>query len=864
MSEAVAPAPAGLQSTARSTDSGGRLTEWRLALTFARRELRSGVAGFRIFILCLALGVTAIAAAGSTAEAFRQGLSSQARELLGGDLSMSIEGRLFTDAERAGFRARGPVTEMIRLRAMAQAPDGARRLVDLRGVDAAVPRVGEFGLEGAPTLAAATAPMNGLPGAAVEQALLDRLGLRVGDRFMAGSAPFRVGAVLTEEPDRLARGFALGPRVIVARDALLRAGLIEPGGLYGETVRVALPENADLVAATDGLREQFPGNAFRIRDRNDAAAGFRRMVTRIEWFLSFIGLAALVAGGLGVQGAVASYLETRKPSIAVLKALGASGRLVRDTYLIQIAVLAGLGVGAGLIVGAAAPFLIGAIAQDRLPVPALFALYPWPLVEAAAFGLFAAAAFSLAPLARARTTPPSSLFRRDLSGRLRLGPELIGAGLAVLGLASLTLATAPSRITALSMLGGVAASFVALWALGLAAIWIAKRLRRFARGPALVGLANLAGPRSAARTASPAIGLGVALLTSVVLIQSSLLAQITEQAPRTAPSLIFTEIPAARAAEFDRELTAVLGPLTPDRYRRAPFFTGRIVAVRGSAVNPADVPEERRWAFDADLQMSAIGPEPPDANMTEGRWWPANYAGPPQVILDEGFADDVDMRIGDTITLLVLGREIEARLAGWRQNEWGEFGTSFPVILNPGALAGANLQNVAIAMATPEQDSAALRRLGVSFPEVNVISVREQLETAEQLFEQLAWAVRGAAAIAGVAGLLVLAGALAAGARARAREAAILKVLGGVRLQVLTAYLVEYACVGLVAGFAGVGLGVLAAWPVVTQVFEAPWSVDWSGLGVIVGGVALVTALGGVLAALAALSQRPAPVLRAE
>ncbi len=862
MTEAVAqpgfaPAVAGRAPSRRAA-------EWRLALTFARRELRSGVAGFRIFILCLALGVAAIAAAGSTAEAFRRGLAGQARELLGGDLSMSVEGRLFTAAERAAFADRGPTTGMIRVRAMAQAPSGARRLVDVRGVDAAFPLVGRFGLEGAPSLAAAGAVVDGVPGAAVEQALLDRLNLRIGDRFLVGSAPFVVRAVLTEEPDRLARGFALGPRVIVSRQAVERAGLIEPGGLYGETVRVALPRTADLEASATDLRRQFPGNAFRIRDRNDAAAGFRRMVDRIEWFLSFIGLAALVAGGLGVQGAVSSYLETRKPSIAVLKALGASGRLVRDTYLLQIAVLAGLGVAAGMAVGAAAPFIIGWVAEDRLPIPALFALYPWPLAEAAAFGLCAAAAFSLAPLARARTTPPSSLFRRDLSGALKIGPETIGAALAALGLAALTLATAPSRITAAAMLGGVAWSFVVLWALGLAAVWAAKRLRRFARGPALVGLANLAGPRSAARTASPAIGLGVALLTSVVLIQSSLLAQITEQAPRTAPALIFTEIPAARAAAFDAEVAAALGPLTPDRWRRAPFVTGRITRVRGAPVNPADVPEDRRWVFDADLSLSAIGPEPPDARMTEGRWWPADYRGPPLVILDEDFADDIRLKLGDSVTLLVLGREIEARLAGFRQNEWGEFGTSFPVILNPSALAGANLQNVAIAMATPAQESAVLRRLGVSFPEVNVISVRDQLQTAERLFEQLAWAVRGAAAIAAAAGLLVLAGALTAGARARAKEAAILKVLGGVRAQVLTAYLVEYACVGLIAGLAAAGLGVLAAWPVVTQVFEAPWSVDWSGLGLIIAGVALVTGLGGVGAAFAALSQRPAPVLRAE
>lgn len=841
-----------------------RLQELRLAATFAGRELRAGVRGFRIFILCLALGVAAIAAAGSTAEAFRQGLAGQSRELLGGDLSASIESRLFTDQERAAFNAQGRTTSLIRLRAMAQAPNGNRRLVDVRGVDDAYPLVGAFGLDGAPSLEAAVAVRDGLPGAAVEPLLIERLGVRLGDRLLLGDVPVVIRAVLREEPDRLSRGFALAPRVMISRDALVASGLVEPGGLYGETIRIALPTNAPLDPAMETLRRTAGDNTFRIRDRNDAAAGFRRLVDRLQWFLSFIGLAALVAGGLGVQGAVANYLESRKTSIAVLKAVGASGALARDTYLLQIAVLAGVGVLGGLIVGALVPFVIGAIAGTSLPIPALFALYPAPLLQAGAFGFLAAAAFSLGPLARARTTPPSSLFRRDLTGPLRFGPETIVAALSFVGLAVMAVLASPTPEIAASLLAGTAAAFVALWLLGRVAVVAAKRLRRFAKGPVRVGLANLAGPRSAARTASPAIGLGVALLTAVVLIQSSLLAQITVEAPRSAPSVILTDIPGDRVAAFDQAAAAAIGPLTPDRWRRAPFVTGRIVRVNGEVVRPDQIDERRRWAFDADLQMSAIGPEPDDSDMIQGEWWPDDYAGPPRVIIADRLAEQLQLEPGARITLLILGREVEATLQGVRELEWGRFGTSFPVILTPSALEGATLNNVAVGRLTPSEDAALTRALGASFPQVNVISVREQLEIAASLFDQLAWAVRGAAGVAGAAGLLVLAGALAAGAQARSREAAVLKVLGAVRGQVLTAYVVEYACVGLIAGLAGVGLGALAAWPVVTQVFDAPWSVDWSGLGLIIGGVALVTALGGLLAAFAALSKRPAPVLRAE
>jgi putative ABC transport system permease protein len=835
-----------------------------LALRFAARELRSGVKGFRIFLACLALGVAAIAAAGSTAEAFRQGLAAQAREILGGDLAIDVRQRDFTPAEREAFGRIGRTAYSAGAQAMAEAPSGERRLVELRGVGPGYPLAGTLALTGAPSLAAALAPGgDGAVGAAVEPALLDRLGLKLGDRFKVGDSAFIARAVLVSEPDRIGK-FALGPRVVTSLDAIQRSGLLQPGGLYAETVRIALPAGADPRAAVRGLRRALPGSGLDIRDRYDAAPGARRLIDRLEYFLGFIGLAALLAGGLGVYGAVSAYLETRKLSIAVLKALGAEGPLIRDTYLIQIGLLAGLGVGLGLAIGAAAPLAIGALARGQLPIPALFAVYPWPLAKAGLFGLLSAAAFSLEPLARARATPPAALFRRDLSGRAGWGPETIGAGLAGVGLAGLTVVTAPTPVTAVVMIAGVLAALGLLWALGRAAVALAARWRGAARGAVRLGLANLAGPRSAARTATPAIGLGVALLSAVVLIQSSLLAQVREVAPKSAPAVVFTEIPADRAAAFDAEVARAIGALEPDRYLRLPFATGRITALRGRPVDRRAIAPDQRWAFDNDISLSVIGAEPAGANIVRGRWWPADYTGPPLVAMDAQIARAGGLGAGDTITLSILGRDIDARIAALRKVDWGGFGPDVALVVDPHALEGAGLRNIALARMNKPQEQALTRALGADFPAVNVISVREQLEAADALFQRLALAVRGAAAVAALAGLLVLAGSIAAGAQARAREAAMLKVLGAARAQVLAAYGVEFGAVGLIAGAAGTALGAAAAWPVVTLVFQARWSVDWAGVAALVGGAAAITGAGGLLAALLALSRRPAPVLRAD
>ena len=834
-----------------------------LALRFAWRELRSGVAGFRIFLACLALGVAAIAASGSTAEAFRQGLASQAREILGGDVVFSVDQRRFTPEQRRAFDALGPISTSVRANGMAETASGERRLVDMRGVDAAYPLIGRVELSGAPDLQTALRTENGIPGAVVEQTLLDRLNLKLGDRFTVGATPLIARAVLVSEPDRLGRGFALGPRVITTVPVVERAGLLQPGGLFGEAVRIALPAGTDPKAVIAQVRKRFPEASLDARDRSEAAAGAGRLIDQLEYFLGFIGLASLVAGGLGVGGAVSAYLEGRKPSIATLKALGADGALIRDVYLIQIGALAALGVAIGLVAGAATPLIIRAFARDSLPIPALFAVYPEPLLRAAAFGGLAAAAFALAPLARARSTPPASLFRRELSGRLRPGPELAGAVLAGLGLAVLAVLTAPSRLAAAGLIGGTIVAFGLLWLLGRTATGMAGRLRGATRGAMRLGLANLAGPRSAARTASPAIGLGVALLAAVVLIQSSLLAQITDVAPRSAPSVVFTEIPGERSEAFDALVARRMNTPGPDRYRRAPLITGRITRLKGEAVDLEMIAQGERWAFDQDILLSALAGAPDDANVVSGQWWAADYSGPPQVAMSRDLAEGAGLKVGDTLTLQVLGREMDARIAALRRIDPGGFGSNFLIVLNAGAIQGANPRSVAIARATPAEERALTRDLGEAFAEVNVISVREQLESAARLFDRLALAIRGAAAVAGLAGLLVLVGAIASGVRERAREAAVLKVLGGSHRQILGAYLIEYSLVGAVAGLAGVALGAAGAWPIVTLVFKAHWSLDWGGIILLLAGATGLAGLAGGVAALHALSQRPAPVLRA-
>ncbi len=834
-----------------------------VAFRFAARELRSGISGFRIFLACLAVGVAALAASGSTAEAFRRGLASQSRAILGGDISASVVSRRFTGGEMAAFTRLGRTTDALQIRAMAEGPDGDRRLAEVRGVDDAFPLAGTVTLQGAPDLATALAPAGAVPGAAVDPRLLDRLHLRLGQTFLIGDVHFAVRAALKSEPDVLSRGFALGGAVLVRRTVLDRSGLIGAGDLFGETVRIALRPGLTLSGALDSLRP-VAADGVRLRDRTDAAGGLRRLIGQVQFFLGFIGLAALLAGGLGVSTAVTAYLETRRPSIAILKVLGAPGAMVRNIYGLQVGALALLGIAIGLAIGAASPFVLGAIAGHRLPIPILFALYPAPLLQAGAFGLLAAAAFGLGPLARARATPPAALFRRDLSGAAGFVLERAGQVLSACGLIGLAVVTAPTLAVAAGMVGAVVLSFALLLGVGRAAVQAAGRARVFTRGAVRLGLGNLSGPGSAARVATPAIGLGVGLLACLLLVQSSLLAAVREAAPRAAPSLVLTGIPADSVHALDGLMASAMGPLGSDRYRRTPFVTGRIVRVRGTDIDLKGISPRQRWAFDEDIGMTALAAPPPDADLVSGRWWPADYAGAPEVVLEQNVARAARLTVGDAITVSILGRDLEAHIAGLRKVEFGRFGASFPVVLDPASLAGANLREIVLARTTPRQDDVIVRTLGRVLPDVTIISVREQLQAIAGVFGQLAWATRGAAGVTALAGLLVLMGAISSTSRARAREAAILKVLGASRAQVLGAYLVEYGAVGLIAASSGVFAGVACAWPLVTLVLHAPWRSDLGSLALLLVTCSGLCAAAGLTGAATAITRRPAPILRGE
>ena len=836
-----------------------------LATRLARRELRGGLSGFRIFIACLALGVASIAGVGSVSTALTRGLAERGQEILGGDVDVRLLHREASADELAAISDGNLTSRTVEMRAMART-DISQSLVELKSVDGAYPLYGVMRLAPDISLGEALAERDGKFGAVAEPNLTARLGLKVGDTFKVGSATFVLRAEIAHEPDRIGDGFALGPRVMIAREALASTALVQPGSLVSNHYRVRRPDNevsqAAIKSFVDGLQTRFPDAGWRIQDRSDSAPSLRRFVERVALFLSFVGLTALVVGGVGVANAVKSYLDSKRDVIAIFKSLGASGALVFRLYLMQVMALALVGIVIGLGVGAAVPFLVDVLAGDLMPVPAALGLYPAPLVLAGAYGVLTALAFAIWPLARAREVPPTALFRDIIAPERKYPrPQYVAAVVVSLGvLAALAIYTAERPVFALWFVAGASAVFLVLRAAGLGVMSLAARVR-VRSAETRLALANLYRPGAATPAVMLSLGLGLTLLTTVSLIDGNLRGEIANDLPGRAPSFFFVDIQPDQLTDFEKLVASTKGI---EKFERVPMLRGRISAVKG--VPSADVKPAANaaWALQGDRGITYAVHKPDSAQIVSGDWWPADYRGELLVSFDDLLAQGLGLKLGDTITVNVLGREIEARIANTRAVDWQSMGINFIMIFSPGGLESAPHSELATVTMDEAGEADFERSVVAAFPNVTSVRVKQALDMISLVLEQFSLAVRATGLVTLASGVLVLAGAMAAGFRARLRDAVMLKVLGATRARILGIYVREYLVLGLATAVIAAFAGTVAAYAVVVQMMQLPWHFLPETLGLTILLATLATIGMGLAGTWGALSAPAARGLRGE
>ena len=836
---------------------------WGACWRIARRDLHRGFRGLRLLFVCLFLGVATLATIGGLTAAITGEIASKGQMLLGGDIEVAMSQREASRAEKSAFRRDGVVSETIRLRAMAQCA-GAQRaegagpsavLTELKGVDAAYPLYGALMLKGG-----RAGPMRAGE-LVIGQALADRLDVRPGDHLRYGTATFRIRDIISDEPDRMGEGFTLGPVALTSMEGIRRTGLIQPGSLYESKYRIRMAPGGDAGAAADRLKRIFPSAGFEIKDRDGAAPGTSRFLERMGQFLSLIGLAALAIAGIGVGNGVASYLAIKRDGIATLKILGASSADIARIYLMQVGAVALLAIACGLATGIVLPLALTTAMRDILPVQPGFAVAPWPLISSALYGLLIAFIFTVPPLARARTLPAAALFR-DMVDRRR-GPDrasMVAVGAAGAAAVALALGTAKEPWFAAAMLGAVAAVLTLLTGIGLLVRRIARRLPPPRRPLARLAVANLHRPGAQTSTLVVALGLGLTLFVTLAAIQSSLSAEIRNTVPRTAPDQFVLDIPIAAR---DRFLTLVGKEAPGARVNMVPTLRGTIVAYGGRRVADLKQLPEGAWFLRGERGVTYSETLPEGSELVKGEWWPRDYAGPPLVSLDRQAAEVMGVGIGDMLTVSVLGREIEARIASLRQVNWQTMGFNYIMVFSPYTLQNAPHSLSATITMEGGSQGAMTRALLAAFPSISIIAVSEVVTQVTLLLGQMSAAIVLAGSVAILAGIAVLIGAIAASRQARAYDGVILKTLGATRWQILGAQGIEYALLAGTVALLALALGLAAGWFVIVRLFDFHWAPDWLLILSTLGAGAMLTLGIGLLGSIPLMSVRPARALRA-
>jgi putative ABC transport system permease protein len=840
-----------------------------LALRFAARELRGGLRGFGVFIACVALGVMTIAGVGSVAKSLADGLSRAGSMILGGDLAFSLVQREANDNERAFLDAHGTVSAVATLPTMARSGDARTTLVEVKAVDTAYPLVGAVTTDPDRPLPALFAEVSGAFGAAADPALLARLDLKLGDRINIGNAVIELRATLTGEPDKLAGGIGFGPRLLVSAAALRASGLLQPGSLVRWQYRLRLPETNAGDGAVTAVEKQaqtaFPNAGWDIRTRRKASPQLERNVERFSQFLTLVALTALLVGGVGVANAVASHLARKQDAIATMKALGATGGGVFAIYCTQIVLVALFATLIGAALGAALPFAIATSLGGILPLAITPALHPAELALAIAYGLLTALAFAMWPLGRAHDISVSMLFRDQIASERRWPRRryAIATASIVAALAALAIWCAYDRRLAAIFVASAAIIFLALRLVATLTMALARRLPRSRSTIVRLAIANISRPGALTPSVVLSLGLGMALLATVIELDGNLHRQFAAALPDKAPSFFFIDIPSAQGDRFDGFVRA---QAPRSKLERVPMLRGRIIAANGVKAEDLKPGEGSAWVLRGDRGITYASAIPAGSRLVAGQWWPADYAGAPLVSLEERTAKDLDLKLGDTVTVNVLGRNVTARVANLRAVEWQSLGINFVLVFSPGTFGGAPHTDIATLTFADgggtEEEAALIKALAAAFPAVSAVRVKDALDAVDHIVGNLLLALRGASAVTLIAAALVLGGALAAGQRFRVYDAVVLKTLGATRGRLLAAYALEYLLIGVATVVFGVAAGSLAAALVVTRVMEFPFV--WIAAQAITAALAalLVTVALGLAGTFAALGQKPAVVLR--
>lgn len=828
------------------------MTGWRLAWRFLRRDLRAGEV--RVLLAALALAVMAVTAVSFVTERAERALALEANRLLGGDVVLRAD-EAIGEAPRQLARDLGlRQTETWSFRSMLRAGEGLS-LSEVRALGEGFPLRGRYRIDdGTGEHDNVELPMPGTVW--LTRAGAQVLDVAVGDIVRLGRSELRVAALVAQEPDAAMDYFNVAPRVFVRLDEIEATGLVQEGSRITHRF---------IVAADDGAAQRFVDamqsrleRGQRLETVADARPEVRRALDRADQFLGLASLVAVILAAIAVAMAARRHSARHLDGCAVLRCVGASQRLISTIHIGELLLLGLIGCGVGVLAGWAVQSLLsGWLAEVmNIAVPPAGWL---PVIQGFAVGFVVLLAFAVPPVIALRRVPALRVLRRDIGA---VEPGAIAVTLAGLaGIAALLWWKAGSPVLAVTMLVGIAATFMVLAVLALVLVMALTRLRRRMRGPWRYGLANVSRRRAASVAQIASLGLGLMAILLLTLVRSDLLGRWQESFPEDAPNRFIINVQPDQL-EGVRGILQQHGEQVPELY---PMIRARLASVNGEPVSgetyAARGERAQRLAEREFNLSSAPRLRESDNTIVAGRFWQPDDTTP-QFSVEQGMAEGFGWKVGDVVGFDIAGSRFEAPITSLRRVDWESFRPNFFVETPVGPLDVHTASYITSAR-VPRGDPALTRALVEAYPNLSVIDIDSVIDQVRSTADQVAGAVEYVFYFTLLAGVLVLLASISSSQDERLLEGGVMRVLGARTMQLRLAHASEFVAIGAIAGSVAAIAASVVSGAIAVRVFEQPWAPDWrvalagGALGVI------IVALAGLVATRRIARVPPAQTLRA-
>ncbi len=835
-----------------------------MAARLAARDMRGGVRALWLLVAGVFIGTAAVALVGTASHGISESAHRGALETVGGDLSLRLYHRPPSETELAIINREGDISVTAELRPMARAvingqASGTPVLVELKGVDRAYPLKGSVEISPELNLHQALAQRDGLYGAVADPAFFDAMALEQGDHVQIGNVRYQLRATLLVEPDRAFRAFTLGPRIIVSDESLQATGVADSGAEAYFYTRVSLPAQPDMRAAASAalfrIDQASPHSGWRMVNAHNGVPGVERTLALAQALLLFIGLGIMLVGGAGIVSAVRAHISEKTKTIAILKSVGASPRVVTLAIGIEVMATASLGAALGVCLGAFGPAVTAFALADQFPFALAVKPGVKPLMSAGLFGILVALLFAWWPLMGLRNTTAQILLREQISHtRKELGAGgWIGIGVILTALVAIIFWASPMPVLTAGFLIGAFALSLFYYAFGAGLMRLAKVLANGRGVNVRLALSNLYRAEAPTKSVMMALGLTLTLLVALDGIGAATRLHVQETLPHSAPDLVAFSLKPEAAERFVAEMSQS-GAL--DYQRALPFLHARVQAIGGIPVRDITIPASMNWVIRGDRGVSFA------SRLPDGSGWDTSQPGQFGFSVAADVAEKLDLKPGDTMTLNVSGHVRSGAVLRFHHVDWSGLNLDFPVIATPATFEDIPYTFAAVLKAAPGRQGALEQLIRQRFPDTPLIRVGDVLQSFSRSLDALIEGLETVTLVYGLAALIVLAGSVLQGLRGRIDEAVLLKVLGARRNQLLGLLMLEFLGLGVLVALTAVPLGFIVSYGVAASAGLGHVDMVWTG-GITWAVVTIAVTLAvGFLATLGVYTAKPARQLR--